>query len=165
MEATRDALAKHPALMVSGWSGYVPQLRDLPAAPERQREPVERLGFALPPLPQLAEVPRLPAGSGGGRSRVPVLTPDSPGLAVRVPVPLPPFEVRAGEELPAEDLRFLVELAADGRVRTAVALSKPGPDPVLARIDRWLREIRFEPVAAGDGWFTLAVTFVFAGND
>ncbi len=165
LEDSERALAEHPALARAGAAGYVPQLRELPEGWDRPAAPVAAGGqFELPPLPRLPAVPAVPEGAGGRRSR-PVLAPDVGELAARVPVPVPRFELGAGEEPPGEDPRFMLEVDAAGRVRAVVPLAGAGAAPVVARLERWLRSIRFEPVAGGAGWFSVGVGFVVSGDD
>lgn len=166
IEETERALAGHPALGRRGAGEYVPRLREWPAGAEVAVEPAGGGGLVeLPPLAPLPEVPRVPEVAGGGIRSRPVLVPDLAGLAARVPVPLPDFELPAGLVPPDDDPRFMIELGADGRVRSVVALEGAGSSPVVVALGRWLRRIRFEPVEGGAGWFAVAVGFVFSGDD
>jgi len=158
LETTLGALEAHPALSDEVVGVYVPVVRPLP-----ENSSGERLAFGnagrrvLPALPK--PPPPVEPGLAAKRKYRPVLNPDSLDLAARVPVPLPEFDSR--EDPPEGELRFLVAVTADGRVREVLPL-EGSADEGLPMVERWLRQVGFEPVDGGDGWFVVAVRFLSA---
>jgi len=153
LDETSDALAAHSALSGEAPGSYVPQVRPMPELRGGERLPVGEAGrVTLPPLPALPA--QADAGPPRRRSLRPFLEPDSAHLAARIRLPMPEF--RLGGETVAGEQRFLLEVAADGRVGSVLALDSAEGVPV-AELEAWLRRVSIEPSENGEGWFVVTV--------
>jgi hypothetical protein len=70
----------------------------------------------------------------------------------------PDFPGEVSPEMAAAPWRFLVRVGPDGRVDQCLTLN-PSSDPGGARLEAWLRGLRFGRKAAAAGWIAVGVHF------
>lgn len=135
--------------------GHEPQFQDLPGDGPPPSVPLVSKGARHLPSVGLPEFKPMDAM----RVRpAPVLYPLSEG-AVNLPDAGPRFHVEVTPEMAFQPWRFLLQIAPDGTVLSAVALIGHNT-PGRAQLTAWLQGHRFPPHDdAHDRWVAVAVTF------
>lgn len=152
----RDGMANLP--LQSG--DYRPRLRDWPTE-SRTAATIATAVAGQRVLPKPEDVAWTPPATSGAGALLPTLYPLSPLPAGVWPASWPKFESELEPAAATVEWRFMVRLAADGRVSDCVALSGTN-EPGAAEIEGWLRKVRFGTAMPAGQWFVVGTRVIQA---